>query len=92
MTDPAAWPVGVGVYAQWGAGKVGAPARAAQSQTLTTPLGLCVPPAGLSAPAVTRERRGYRSSAFSLPARKYKSVVKGRFADLARQNITAGTW
>lgn len=29
MTDPAAWPVGVGVYAQWGAGKVSARARSA---------------------------------------------------------------
>lgn len=27
MTDPAAWPVGVGIFAQWGAGKVSARAR-----------------------------------------------------------------
>lgn len=47
ITDPAAWPVGVGVYAQWGAGKVSACARSpAQHGTLQKPAGLCAPAGG----------------------------------------------
>lgn len=41
MTDPAAWPVGVGIYAQWGAGKVSPHERSAQDTPHTAnPVGV----------------------------------------------------